>query len=149
MPTKKNMQDYNRQRSQIVARLAVHWISLIRPEDYGVSQISAALDRVMVLSAVEKCESEGGICTAAHIAKDVRMPDKTVRRALDDLVSAGLVERTERRYASRLTTRELKTDAMVNAVMLAARQLTELDGHQLVVGNSGNGRKIKRKDQPY
>lgn len=137
MAVKKISEDYKRQRSRIIARLFIRCISTIRPEDYGVGQISAALDRLMVLSAVEKCESEDGTCTAARIAKDVRMPDKTVRRALNDLVSGGLLERIDRRFATRPIAHELKIDAMVNAVMSAARELTELDGHRLVVGNAG------------
>jgi hypothetical protein len=134
--TKKFSEEQQRRREQIVARLLVKTLTtLLLPDDYRIT----VLDRLLVMHAVRKSEGDGQPGTVAQIAKDLRMPESNVRRALGDLVMQHVLERVGRYYRSAPVLdaderrRNAQLDVVVADVLMAAKELIELDGSKLLI----------------
>lgn len=137
---------------QIVARLAVHWMAEITPEDYGANNISAAMDRMLLTYAVHKCEADGSFCSQARLQREVRIPVSNVRRALAELVERGVLVQDGRRYKSAPPSDERRNlkhlGSVVDAILMAAKELAELDGSRLLITTNGGKRSPLNRAEP-
>jgi predicted transcriptional regulator len=130
MPNKNaNIFSVEQQQAQIVARMMVQCLSVIRPEDFGTRSIGTAMERVMVLFAVLQCQGEGQSCTQSRLIKQLKMPRASVQRTLDELIARQMVQRVERHYVPAPDGKRVSSlGGLVAAVIAAGQDLTLLHG---------------------
>ena len=120
-----------RREAEIVSKLWVNSLLLLRPQSYGTRHIGAALEKVAIVTAVNVCEGDRAPCTAARLARLLRMPRTNVQRALAELMANKVVHRIGQVYFVAFDTYSSRLDpakhkALCKMVIEAGRQLEKL-----------------------